>query len=368
MVLTAALIATPAAPAYAQFGALGKIKKGADKAVDAKNKFDDMTFTDAEERQMGEIVSDKLRARFGVMQDKDVTKYVALVGTVVAQASNRPDLDWKFIVLDSDGVNAYAAPGGFVHVTRGLLGLVKNEAELAGVLGHEVTHIANKHVLKAIRNSKGMDWTADVAGNKMSSRMDFITNLGNRAFQKLYAGEWSRDDEDDSDKFGIRHANKAGYAPSGLATALQKVADRNTNMQEPNGLFASHPTIKDRIANVTRQISSEKLSATATGEARYKSTITFDAKPIAEITTVDAGASGLASGEKKKEEPKDEKKKAGGLSSITGGKQQASAQQTASAGARGGVPDRDATGGSNSSIVAVKPTAAEIEAFKKGIA
>src|SRR5262245_17760535 len=376
MVLSAAFIAaTTAAPAYAQLGALGKIKKGADKAIDTKNKLDDMNFTDAEERQMGETVSASLRTRFGVMQDREVTKYVTLVGTVVAQASSRPNLDWKFIVLDSDGVNAYAAPGGFVHITRGLLGLMKNESELAGVLGHEVTHIANKHVIKAIQKSKGMDLTADVAGSQMSSRADFLTNIGNKIGQKLYAGEWSRDDEDDSDKFGIRDANKAGYAPNGLATALQKVADRNTNMKEPNGLFASHPSIKDRIASVTRQIASDKLSATAVGEARYKKTITFDAKPIAEITTVAAGASGLASGEKKKDDKADEKKddsgkkKGFGLSSITGGSKQAqSGQQTASAGARGGVPDRDARGGSNPSIVAITVTPAEIEAFKKGIA
>src|SRR5438046_2811075 len=140
LVLAAVLTA---APAYAQLGALGKIKKGADQAAEAKQKYDDIHFTDTEERQLGENVSERLRARFGVVQDRELTKYVTLVGTVVAQQSSRPALDWKFIVLDTDGVNAYAAPGGFVHITRGLLGLLKNEAELAGVLGHEVTHVAD---------------------------------------------------------------------------------------------------------------------------------------------------------------------------------------------------------------------------------
>jgi predicted Zn-dependent protease len=302
------------------------------------------------------------------MQDEKVTKYVTLVGTVVAQASTRPALDWKFIVLDTDGVNAYAAPGGFVHVTRGLLGLMKNEAELAGVLGHEVTHVADKHTIRAIQKSKGMNLGADVAGSKMSTRADFLTNIGNRMYQKLFAGEWSREDEDDADKVGIRDANKAGYLPLGLATALQKVEDRNASTTEPNGWFSSHPVIKDRIEKIDKQVTSEKLTAKATGEARYKQNITFDAKPITEITTVDAGAAGLASGEKKKDEPQEEKKKGAGLAGIGKGKQQASAQQTSSAGARGGVPDRDAKGGSNPSIVAVKVSAAEIEAFKKGIA
>jgi predicted Zn-dependent protease len=368
LLLSAAFVAA-AAPAHAQLGALGKIKKGADTAVNAKNKYDDMNFTDEEEKQLGQKVSDQLRARFGVMQDEKVAKYVTLVGTVVAQASSRPNLDWKFIVLDSDGVNAYAAPGGFVHITRGLLGLMKNEAELAGVLGHEVTHVADKHTIHAIQKGKQFEVGTDVAGSKMSSRNDFLTSISVKFYQKLFAGEWSRDDEEDSDKVGIRDANKAGYAPIGLATALQKIADRNANTVERNGMFASHPIIKDRIASIEKQIASEKLTAKATADARYKQHITFDAKPIAEITTVDAGAAGLASGEKKKEEPKDEKKKGGfGLSSITGSKQQASAQQTSSAGARGGVPDRDAKGGSNPAVVAVKVSAAEVETFKKGIA
>src|SRR6188768_524252 len=125
LVLAAVFVAATAAPARAQLGGLGKIKSGVDKGLDAKQKYDDINFTDAEEKQLGEQVSLKLRDRFGVYQDEKVTKYVTLVGTILAQASARPTLDWKFIVLDTDGVNAYAAPGGFVHVTRGLLGLMK---------------------------------------------------------------------------------------------------------------------------------------------------------------------------------------------------------------------------------------------------
>ena len=120
------------------------------------------------------------------------------------------------------------------------------------------------------------------------------------------------------------------------------------------------------------------MATSATGAARYKTNITFDAKPITEIATDVEGAAGLASGDKKKdddkkaEEPKKEEKKGGrfgGLGKITGGGKQAeSSQQVASAGARGGVPDRDAKGGGNPAIVAVKVSTAEIETFKKGIA
>ena len=143
-------------------------------------------------------------------------------------------------------------------------------------------------------------------------------------------------------------------------------------------MFASHPAIKDRISNNEKQIKAEKLTGTATGAARYKQHITFDAKPVTEIATDVEGAAGLAGGDKKKDDDKkaedakkEEPKKTGGfgcVGSITGNKQQASTQQASSAGARGGVPDRDAKGGPNKNALGVKVTAAELEAFKKGIA
>lgn len=362
-----------ASPAHAQLGgALGKIKRGADKAADMKQKVDDLTFSEAEERQIGEQVSAKLRSRFGVYQSQDVTKYVALVGSVIAQASSKPGLDWKFIVLDSDGVNAYAAPGGFIHVTRGLLGMLKDESELAGVLGHEVTHVTERHTIGAIQRSKLASDVASQAGG----RTGLIARVSNKAFDDVFTGQFSQKDESEADRIGVRVANKAGYAPLGLPQALQKILDRNAGQKEPNGWFSSHPALKERIDALNRQITSEKLTSKATVAARYKQHITFDVKPLSEITTVDAGASGLASGDKKKEdspkkdEPKAEGKKNrfGSLGSITGGGKQAqSTQQTSSAGARGVGPDRDAKGGGNPTLVAVKVTPEEITAFKKGI-
>ena len=375
LVLAAVFVAGTASPARAQ---LGGILRGANKAVETKQKIDDMTFTDEEEKQMGEQVSLQLRNRFGVYQDEGVTKYVALVGTLLAQASTRPTLDWKFIVLDTDGVNAYAAPGGIVHVTRGLLGLMKNEAELAGILGHEITHITGKHTINAIKKSKGISLGSDLTGSAGSYKTQVITKFAGMAFEKVFEGEWSRDDEDSSDKIGTQLANKVGYRPTGIADVLKKIQARNGARQERNGLFASHPAIKDRISNNEKQIKSEKLSGTATADSRYASHISFDVKPVTEVATADvAGADSLAGSEKKKAEAdktakKDEPKKSGGFgsiaSSITGNKQQASTQQASSAGARGATPDRDAVGGPNKNPLGVKISAAELEAFKKGIA
>ncbi len=366
-VLATAFLVAGAVPARAQFGgALGKIQKGADQAAKAKKNIDDMTFSDKEERQLGENVSARLRMRFGVVQDKELTKYVTLVGTVVAQQSSRPGLQWTFIVLDTDGVNAYAAPGGFIHITRGLLGLIKTEAELAGVLGHEVTHVADKHTIRSIQRSKGMDIGVDYGTSNAGWTTEALAKLGDKIAQNIFDGQWSQADENDADHGGAIDANKAGYDPHGLVGALQKIDARNSGSSAHNGWFASHPDTKDRIDKVTKQISSEKLTSKANVDARYKQHVTYDAKPLSEIATSEAGAAGLASGEAKKNDTKDDAKKKGS-SGTASGKQQASAQQTSSAGARGVGNDTYAKGGGNPALVAVKVSPEEITAFKKGI-
>jgi predicted Zn-dependent protease len=375
VLLSALFVMATAAPARAQLGALGRIKGAADKAANAKQKFDDYNITDQEEKQLGDQVSLKLRDHFGVYQDEAVTKYVSLVGMALAQASTRPTLDWKFIVLDTDGVNAYAAPGGVVHITRGLLGLMKSESELAGVLGHEITHVTEKHTVNAIKQSKGISMGAEAAGGGGSLRDQFIAKMSALAFNKIFEGEFSQRDENNADQTGVRLANKLAYAPNGMVEVLKKIDARNGSREDRNGMFASHPATKDRIQGLEKQIKDEKLTGTATVESRYTKTITFDAKPASEIAMDVSGAAGLASGDKKKEddkkadEKKDEPKKSKfGLSGITGNKQAQSGQQVASAGARGGVPDRDAKGGPNKTPLGVKISAAELEAFKKGIA
>jgi predicted Zn-dependent protease len=373
-VLSALFVASTATPASAQ---IGGILRGVNKAADAKQKIDDMNFTDAEEKQLGEQVSLKLRDRFGVYQNEAVTKYVTLVGKLVAAGSTRPNLDWQFIVLDTDGVNAYAAPGGFVHITRGLLGLMKSEAQLAGVLGHEVTHIAVKHTIRSIQKNKTSQLAGDAAGGAGGLKTAFIAQVADLSFRNLFDGAFSKEDEEESDEVGIRMANKIGYAPAGMAEVLKAIAERNAGRQDRNGWFSSHPALKDRISRIEKQIKNEKLTSTATVAARYGQYIKFEVKPITEIAMDVEGAAGLASGDKKKEDDKKADKKEeepkkgrfGGIGSITGGNKQAqSSQQVASAGARGGVPDRDAKGGSNPRVLGVKVTAAELEAFKKAIA
>jgi Zn-dependent protease with chaperone function len=384
-VVVASLVA--ATPAQAQFG---KILDTANKAVDAKEKFDAINMSDADERKIGDEVSTKLRTRFGVDQDKAVTTYVSLVGTVLAKASTRPNLNWQFIVLDTDGVNAYAAPGGLVHVTRGLLGLMKSEAQLADVLGHEITHITAKHTVRAIQKRNAVQLGAEqTKGGALASAA--VNQIAGVVYDDLLANKFDRNDEMEADRVGIAVASKVGYSPSALSDVLKALDARNTSAAQPNGLFASHPDTQARLDGIAKTIKEQKLAGTAIVAARYEEHITWDAKPAAEIPTVDAGAKGLTGGSspppppppassastEKKDDEKDKdkkdaeqpKKKGGFLSkmNLSGGSQAQSSQTVASAGGRAVGNDNNAKGGSNPQIVGVTITPADLEAFKKGI-
>ena len=354
LTISAALVI--AAPAHAQLGKLGqRVKEASDKAKEAKEKADKFLFTDAEEHQLGSDISAMLRDKYGVVQDKAVHKYVTLVGTVLAQASSRPALGWTFIVLDTDGVNAFAAPGGFIHITRGALALIQNEAELADVLGHEISHVTAKHTINAIRKANVAEKAADQA------RQDFVKQVANKAYEMLLENKYDRGDEMDADKNGVMLANAAGYAPGGLSAFLTRLSERNKDLQDRSGLFASHPEAKARMDGLAKVIAASKLSAAATVAPRFHQAISYKPVPVSQIASV-AGAS----------EPKPaEAKPGGGKFGLSGmnplGKEKTGTQTVASAGSRGVNPDRDAKGGPNKALVAVSVTTADVADFKKGI-
>jgi hypothetical protein len=285
------------------------------------------------------------------------------------------------VVLDTEGVNAFAAPGGFIHITKGLLGLMKDEAELAGVLAHEIIHVTEKHTVNAIQKSDGVKVLSDEVGSSGGMAQSLVTKLADAAYSNILNNKFSRNDEGEADEKGIVLVNKVGYAPSGLSSALTKLSDRNKDAKEPNGLFASHPQLKERITKIDTLIKERKLGATATVQPRYAKNITFDATPASALATVAEGSRGLAGGEEKKSadtktadaEKKEEPKKSGGGGMLSrlrpgGGKQAEQSQTVASAGARGVNPDRDAVGGPNKTRVPVKIGPNDIAEFQKGIA
>ena len=354
-----ATLALASAPAGAeQLGKLGGALKKA-------QQFKDVEMTDAEEALLGAQVSQRIRTRYGVAQNPAAHRYVTLVGTALAQVSAKPGLAWKFIVLDTDAVNAFAAPGGYIHITKGALANLKDESELAGVLGHEIIHVTEKHTIRAIQKGKLVQMGADetLAGNNA-----LMGKLADKAYEVVEGG-FGRGEELESDEKGIALANTVGYAPQGMNGFLNMLMARNKDAAPTrNGLFASHPETKERVEKMTKQIASAKLSSTATVEPRYTSTITFTPVAAAEIATIEAGSSGAAGPAPKKADEEPKKKGLGGLAGRLrpSGGEQKSAQVTGSGASRGaGSEDRLAKGGANPALVAVIVTAADLTAFKK---
>jgi predicted Zn-dependent protease len=360
-----------ASPAFAQLGALSKIKRGAD----AARKVSDLNISDKDERAIGDEVSRQIIAELGVYQDEALTKYVSLIGMLLAQQSEKPNLNWQFIILDTDGVNAYAAPGGIIHITRGALAMIKSESELAGVLGHEITHITERHAITSIKRSRGLELASDELGDGGSLLASAVGKLAEVGTKVLLFNEFDRGQEMESDKTGLLLAHKAGYSPAGMNTFLTSLSGRNKGREEPNGLFATHPQLKERIDENVKTAREKKLTSTAVGDARYASSVKVQASDMAAIVVVPRGARGAAAeptakNEDKKEEPK--RRGLGGLgglgSALTKGKQAESTQASASAGGRMVGPDTNSVGGTNKNPVRVTITPAEIAEFKKGIA
>jgi predicted Zn-dependent protease len=168
--LPAALLALVLASPAAAFGRLGgdasKILDFGKRAAEASEEI-----TEAEEIELGEGIAAQLLGAAPLVNDPGLQRYVNRVGLWLALQSERPNLPWRFGVMDSDDVNAFALPGGIVLITRGLYERLRDESELAGVLGHEISHVVAKDQVKAIKKAMGREWTVSVAG-ELSQRSD----------------------------------------------------------------------------------------------------------------------------------------------------------------------------------------------------
>jgi len=313
------------------------------------------------------------------VQDARVHRYVTLVGRTVAAAAGKADAPWTFTVLETDAVNAFAVPGGFVHITRGALALAQDEAELAGVLGHEIIHVTERHSIKSMQKSKSIQMGAN---ETLSGSAALLNQVVEQVYLDIIDKGFGRSEEHESDEKGAAAANKAGYAPLGLHRFLERLQTRNKDSKEKRGLFASHPETSDRLERLTKQVNSRKLAATVTLADRYRQHISYKPVAISSIAVVAPATSGLAGGSGKAASPstgaktagakpaeaKEEPKKRGfGVGRLlpTGGDEKKSSQASASGGPRLIDPERDARGGGNPAAVAVTVTAADLTAFKK---
>ena len=218
----------------------------------------------AKEIEIGRGVAATIAGRFPVSNDEALTRYVNLVGLTVASQNPRDDISDRFAVLETPTVNAYAAPGGYIFITRGALGLIHNEAELAGVLAHEVGHVNRRHVVEQIRKSDTMREVKsqlDIQGGTL----DKLVGTGSDA---LFTG-LSRGDEMEADSLGLEYASSAGYDPGGLAAFIGRL-DQHAGEGPVSEFFATHPKPDERVERLHAIAEREHLSGGVTLAERYR--------------------------------------------------------------------------------------------------
>ncbi|HEY3327098.1 MAG TPA: M48 family metallopeptidase [Novimethylophilus sp.] len=202
-----------------------------------------------DEIKIGREIAGNLLGAAPLVNDAELQKYVNHVGRWVALQSERPDLPWHFGVIESEDINAFATPGGNVLITKGLYRKLENEAELAGVLGHEIGHVVKKHQLKLLQKQQFLDAGAGLLGDKAGKNNDTVKKLvGSGA--EIFARSLDKDAEFEADRIGVVLSARAGYDAYGLPEVLQEIGHAGKDDNRVALLFKTHPHPDDRLAKL----------------------------------------------------------------------------------------------------------------------
>jgi beta-barrel assembly-enhancing protease len=248
LLAAAALASTPAA---AQFGALNDL---VNKAQSAQKIGEGLRkINEAEEIKIGGDLAGMLLGAAPLVEDPAKQAYVNRLGRWLALHSGRPNLPWKFCIVDSDDFNAFSTPGGYVLITRGLFERMRSEAELAGVLAHEIAHVERKHHLEALQRSLRDQSLTEMrryftvsTGNSIADQ--FSTALLN-AGKDLYIKGLDPNAEYEADRIGVTIAARSGYSAYGLGGVLQTLTA--TTDEKAYGMHTrTHPSPLDRLSRL----------------------------------------------------------------------------------------------------------------------
>lgn len=202
--------------------------------------------SEAEEMAMGQQADAEIRREMGVYPDQELQRYVSDIGMRLAQQSHRPNLPWTFTVVDSPAINAFAVPGGYVYITRGILSYLNDEAELAGVLGHEIGHVTARHVSQQYSRQAlgGIGLTVLSIFVPQTAPFGDFSSMGLGVLFLKYG----RDDELQSDRLGMEYASANGWDPSAVPRFLSTLArvDAMSERGVPNWL-STHPEPDSRV-------------------------------------------------------------------------------------------------------------------------
>jgi predicted Zn-dependent protease len=246
------LLSTLALPASAfDFGNMDNLKDALQKAKKVNDQVKKATedVPEPKEIEMGGSIASNLLGAAPLLKNAAVQKYVNDVGRWLALQTERPDLPWQFAVLDDEDVNAFASPGGYIFITKGLLMHMKSEAELAGVLAHEISHVLRKHHLNAIKKGARTELMTEFASEAVKEKggNKNLIKLAN-AGTELYARGLDKDDEFEADRMGVVIAARAGYDPYGLPAVLQTLQSLNAKDTKLALMFKTHPALADRLS------------------------------------------------------------------------------------------------------------------------
>ena len=221
--------------------------------------------SEAQEIQIGKEMDVEVRRQMGLYEDAGLQRYVEEVGMRLARASERPNLPWHFVVVDAPAVNAFALPGGYIYLTRGILPFLDNEAELAGVLGHEVGHVTARHAAQQYTQATSAGVGLTILSIFVPEARPF-QGLAETAFSVLFL-KHGRDDELQADKLGVGYTARSGWDPGGVAgmlNTLSRLDEANgTRKGVPNWL-STHPAPADRVQEIEPIVQQAKATVAGT--------------------------------------------------------------------------------------------------------
>ncbi|MCK4236916.1 MAG: M48 family metalloprotease [Candidatus Krumholzibacteria bacterium] len=216
----------------------------------------------AEEVGMGKEFSKEIEEQFELLRDAEVTNYVQSVGNRLVRVCDRSDIEYHFAVIKKDDLNAFALPGGYIYIYTGLLKELDDEAQLAGVLGHEIGHVSARHATERLTAMYGYQLLVSLI---LGKDPNFYANLVTNIFATTGFLAYSRDNEYEADRLGTRYAYTAGNDPDGIAELLQKLSDMQA--AEPGKLeelLSTHPPTNERIRRVRSIIAGLPVSGDRT--------------------------------------------------------------------------------------------------------
>lgn len=208
----------------------------------------------------GRVLAARILGKYAYYENVKLNEYVNKVGKGLAQFANRPEIEFRFAVIDTDIVNAFAAPGGYIFVTKGALIKMEDEAELAAVLSHEIAHITERHIVKEL-NIKGTDASpvsgfAQVLGGGTGAVKVVFSQIVDQAAEILFEKGLKKQDEFDADRVSTIIISTAGYDPLAMRRYLKKISGAE---KETKALVGTHPSFEERIMNVDSILADNQL-------------------------------------------------------------------------------------------------------------